>query len=386
MRVILEFIFWILAFFIFWANIGYPLSIILIGKVTKKQNKKIKDYEPTVTLMIVAHNEEKVIEKKLENALKLEYPKDKLEILVSSDNSTDKTDRIVKDFINKNKKYNIRLYTVKDRKGKTNAQNEAAKTVKSEILVMTDANAILKSDSIKELVSSFDNNVVYVSGKLVYSNSEDNLTSNTENIYWNLDTRVRDIESKIQTITAGNGAIYACRTSEYVDFDPIKSHDSAMPLHYALNGKRAIANHNAIAYEKAGEKDADEFERKVRMSRDILSSILPSIKILNFFKYKWFTYFYLGHRTLRYLLWLNHILLFIVNIFLLNYSYIYIISFIFQIIIYIMALLKQVFKINNKFVNFCSYYCMTVLAQFVGVYKTITKQNKPFWEKVESTR
>lgn len=386
MSIFLQILFWMAAFIIAWANVGYPLTIILIGKIINKKNRKLDNYEPTVTIMIVAHNEEKVIEEKLKNVLKVDYPKDKIEILVSSDNSTDKTNAIVEKFIKSHRNSNIRLYKVQERKGKTNAQNEAAKTVKSEILVMTDANAMLKEDSIKEIVSSFDENVAYVSGKLMYSNSNDNLTSNTENVYWDLDTKVREIESNIQTITAGNGAIYACKTNDYHNFSPIQCHDSAMPLYYSLQGKRAIANHNAIAYEKAGENDGDEFKRKVRMSRIVLGSILPSFKILNVFKYKWFTFFYLGHRTSRYLLWLSHIVFFITNLFLLNTSYIYIVTFIMQMIIYLLAIAKNIFNINNKVFNFCSYYSMTIIAQFIGVFKTITGQNKPFWEKAESTR
>ena len=386
MKLILIIFFWMSVFVVFWANVGYPVSVILLEKIIKRQNKKINDYEPTVTLMIVAHNEEKVIKDKLENALKIDYPHDKFEILVSSDNSTDKTNHIVEEFIKRHNNNNIRLYKVLKRMGKTNAQNEAAKTVKSEILVMTDANSMLHEDAIRELVSSFDKNVAYVSGKLIYSNSNDNLTSNTENTYWDLDTKIRNIESNIQTITAGNGAIYACRTADYYDFNPIQCHDSAMPLYYALKGKRAIANHNAIAYEKAGENDNDEFKRKVRMSRIVLSSILPSIKVLNVFKYRWFTYFYLGHRTSRYLLWLSHIILFISNIFLLNFSYFYVFTLTIQLLIYFLAIIKVLFKINNKLINFCFYYCMTILAQLIGVFKTITGQNKPFWEKAESTR
>ena len=383
---IVKTIFWISAFMIFWANIGYPISILILDKVLKRKNKKIENYEPTVTIMIVAHNEEKVIEQKIKNVLELNYPKNKITILITSDNSTDKTNQIVKKNINKYKDRNIVLYEVKERKGKTNAQNEAAKLVKSEIIVMTDANAMLDKDAIKELVSYFDKNVVYVTGKLNYTNERENLTSKTENTYWNLDTKIRDIESNIQTITAGNGALYAVKTKEYVDFDPIMCHDSIMPLYYALNNKRAIANHNAIAYEKAGENNEDEFKRKIRMSRITLKFILPSLKILNIFKYKWFTYFYLGHRTSRYLLWVNHILLFISNALLIKYSYFFLVIFICQCIIYLIAIIKNVFNLNNKLFNFISYYLMTVLAQFIGVVNTITRRNKPFWEKAESTR
>lgn len=201
--------------------------------------------------MIVAHNEEKVIRSKLENAIKLDYPKEKFKILVSSDNSTDKTNDIVEEFIKINKDRDITLYQTKERKGKTNAQNEAARLVETEVLVMTDANSIIEKESIKEIVSSFsDDDIVYVTGRLCYTNSNKNETSNSENLYWDLDTKIREIESRLQTITAGNGALYACRTKDYYCFDPIKCHDSSMPLYYALNGKRAIANQNAIAYEK----------------------------------------------------------------------------------------------------------------------------------------
>ena len=384
--IIFQIIFWVALFGIFWANLGYPISILVLGKIIKRENKKDNSYCPTVTIMIVAHNEEKVIRKKLENVLKVDYPKSKLEILVSSDNSTDKTNEIVKKFINMHKKERIRLYEVKERKGKTNAQNEATKTVKSEILIMTDANALLDKNSVKELVSSFDKNVAYVTGRLVYSNSADSMTSSTENTYWDLDTRIREIESRIQTITAGNGALYACKTKEYHDFEPIQCHDASMPLYYALHGKRAIANHDAIAYEKAGENDKDEFKRKIRMNRVIVNAMLPSIKILNIFRYKWFTYFYLGHRTLRYSLWLNHILLFVSSIILSVHCPLFIFPLVLQLLVYIMALSKTAFKMDNKLFNFCSYYCMTVLAQFIGVLKTITRKNKPFWEKAESTR
>ena len=336
--------------------------------------------------MIVAHNEEKVIAEKLENVISLDYPKNKTTILVTSDNSTDKTNSIVKNFIKKNPKQKIVLYEVKERKGKTNAQNEAAKLVTSEILVMTDANAMLDRNCIKELVSSFTKNVSYVSGVLVYTNKDISSTSGTENTYWDLDTKIRQIESNFQTITAGNGALYAIKTNEYHDFDPIMCHDSAMPLYYSLQGKRALSNNRAIAYEKAGENNQDEFKRKVRMSRIVLRFILPSIKILNVFKYKWYTYFYLGHRTSRYLLWLNHVVLLATNIYLATQSSLYLYFIIAQTLIYLIAIIQIALKTKSKLLTFISYYCMTIFAQFIGVIKTILRKDKPFWEKAESTR
>ena len=381
---LIKVLFWIAVFMIFWANIGYPTSIFLLDKLVKSKENITTKSIPTVTIMIVAHNEEKVIKNKLDNVLTLNYPKDKYNILITSDNSTDKTNEIVENYAKEY--FNIQLYKVKERKGKTNAQNEAAKLVKSEILVMTDANSILHKECLNHLVGSFTEDVSYVTGRLVYSNTDENTTSKTENSYWDVDTRVREIESRLQTITAGNGALYAVKTVDYHDFDPLMSHDSAMPLYYALKGKRAIANHKAIAYEKAGENNEDEFNRKVRMSRIVLKFILPDIRILNFIKYKWFTYFYLGHRTSRYLLWFNHILSYLLNIVLIPAGFIYLLAFVIQTLVYLFAILNYKFNIKNKFSNLAFYYCMTILAQFIGVFKSITGKNKPFWEKAESTR
>lgn len=388
MHVTLLFIFYLCAFIIFWAMIGYPFSLRLLRKIYQNRSlKKNYNYEPTVTVMVVAHNEEKVIKDKLENIINLDYPRNKIEFLIASDNSTDKTNQIVKDFIKKHPEYKIRLYEVKERKGKTNAQNEAQKTVTSEILVMTDANSILKSNAVRELVAAFsEDDISYVCGRLVFTNKDFSDVTSSENTYWDAETSIRKIESDIQTITAGNGAIYACRNAEYYDFDPMQSHDANMPRYYALNNKRALFNPDAIAFEKAGENIKDEFKRKVRMNRGILRGILPDIRILNFFKYRWYSYFYFGHRTCRYLLWIAHLLLFLSNIFLSTELWFYLITFIGQLLFYLLALLKLIFKTNNKLLTLIYYYCVTIISQWVGVYNILTGKAKPYWEKAESTR
>lgn len=381
-------LFWLSVFIIFWAMIGYPLSLLLIDKFFKFKDEE-KDYTHvlSVTVMVVAHNEEQIIQQKLENLIQLNYPKERLEILVTSDNSTDGTNEIIKNFIKEHPSFNIRLFEVVNRMGKTNAQNEAQKTVKSDILVMTDANAMLDADAVRELVASFTSEkIAYVTGRLVYINEENSPTSASESDYWNLDLKIRDIESRIQTITAGNGALYACRTSEYVDFDPIKSHDSMMPLYYGLQQRRAIMNSHALVYEKAGETQEDEFGRKVRMNRVLLGQIIPDFRMFNMTKYKWFSYFYFGHRTCRNALWLAHFLIFLSNIFIVNVSQFYFLSIGLQIIFYLFALIQQIFNTESKVLSLINYYTMTIVAQWVGVIHTITGKSKPFWEKAETTR
>ncbi len=388
MIVTLKILFYISAFVIFWAMIGYPLSVRILGKLYKKrQITRNYSNQPSVTIMVVAHNEEKVILDKLNNIVQIEYPKDKIEYVIVSDNSTDGTNEIVRDFIKSYPKMNVRLFEVEKRMGKTNAQNEAHKTITTEFTVMTDANSMLDKNSVIELMAAFTSkNISYVTGRLTFSNNLRTDVSNSEASYWDSDLTTREIESNIQTITAGNGALYACRTKEYYDFNPIFSHDSSMPLYYGLKGKRAIANHRAIAYEKAGEVIEDEFKRKVRMNRVILKHILPDIRLLNIFKYKWFSYFYFGHRTCRYLLWIAHLLLFIASGILMKHHWIYATAFIGQLLFYTLALLKVFSKSNNKLLCLIYYYCVTIVAQWVGVYNVLTGKTKPFWEKAESTR
>ena len=377
------------AFVIFFAMIGYPLLLSLLDKILKPLPiKKDFEFEPTVSYMIVAHNEESVILKKLKNTLEIDYPKEKLQIIVASDNSTDGTNSIVKNFIERNSSYNIFLYCSKKHKGKTNAQNEAQKISNGEILVMTDANTMIKSDAIKELVACFtEPNIVYVSGRLIYSNKDDNATSNSESTYWDLDLRMRDVESRFWSITAGNGALYACRNSEYVDFDPITCHDSIMPFTYSKQGKRALFNPDAIAVEKAGENNNDEYKRKVRMNRDIIDMLFWGATVINPFRYHWFSLFYFGHRTCRYSLWLAHLLM-VFSSFLLYYYGFFpgLIFAIMQIIFFSLAIFVLKYGTNNKLLHLVGYYGMTVFSQLHGVYNIIFGKAKPVWEKAKSTR
>ena len=384
----MELLFYISIFLIFYAFIGYPLSLIVLNKLGEGKMLNIdKGYEPSITIIIPAHNEEKVIENKLKNLIGLDYPKDKIEIIIASDNSSDNTNLIVRTFIQNNKESNIRLYDVNERKGKTNAQNEAVRDSNGEVIIFSDANSMLKENSLYELVKFMsDETVAYVSGQLVYTNGDISNTSNAESTYWNYDLFMREVESKFGSITAGNGAIYAIRKSDYVEFDPIKSHDSAMPIESVLMGKRAVYNKKAIAYEKAGETSEDEFKRKVRMSRYILNVHFERLDKYNFFKYGWFSYFYFCHRHLRNSLFILHILLFISNLFIMKHSYIFKIMGTCQIIFYIIAISYKLFRYKNKLMYLPYYYSLTIFAQLIGAIRQISGKSKPFWNIVETTR
>lgn len=381
-------IWWISAFIIFWAMLGYPLSLILLNKLFGRDNKKDYGYEPSVTVMIVVHNEAGDIAAKLNNTVALDYPADKLEVIIASDYSTDGTDEIVERFIKEHPEIKMRLHRTVGRGGKTVAQNEAQKLCTTELLVMTDANAMLEKNAVRELAAAFsDPSVAYVTGQLKYINTKSNDAAASEGLYWKMDLACRRAESRIQTITAGNGALYAVKNRDYKVVAPIKSHDSQFPVLYALDGRRALYNPEAVAYEKAGEVRSDEYKRKVRMNRAILKGVMPGISIMNVFKYRWFSYFYFGHRTCRYLLWLAHLLVFAVNIPLaVTGNTVMAVLLALQAAVYLAAGIGMWTGCRCRLVRTITYYCMTVVAQWRGVFNMLTGKAAPFWGKAESTR
>ena len=374
-------------FIIFWAMIGYPLSIRLLGGIVVRDNPRDYSRTPTVTVMVVAHNEEKVIEKKLNNLLLIDYPREKIDFIVTSDASTDDTNQIVSQFADRHPEMKLRLHEAIEHKGKTNAQNEAQKLVSSEFLVMTDANAMLDPGCVKELMACFTSNeIAYVCGSLQYGNAEDNVTAHSESTYWSTDVATREIEGRIASITAGNGALYACRNSDYFDAEPIQCHDSAMPFQFALKKKRSINCLQAIAYEKAGETNRDEYRRKERMFRSILEAPKNMRQVINPFKYGWFSYFYFGHRFCRYSLWWAHLMLFATNCLLLPLGFAFITLLIFQITFLLLSIFQSFAQTSSVALAAVRYYTMTIMAQIVAVWRSITGKTRPTWESVESTR
>lgn len=381
----MKIIFFIAGFAIFYAMIGYPLTLLVLEKILKRKNTKDLSYKPFVSVIISAYNEEKVIEKKLENIIATSYPS--YEVIVANDASSDRTVEIVNDFIIRHPDKNIRLNTVKNHLGKTNAQDEAVEVANGHIIVFSDANSMFKADAIDELVSFFtDENIEYVCGSLIYSKDDDIASVVAENSYWDVELLMRKIESEISTIAAGNGAIYAVRKKDYRHYNLVSSHDYEIPLAAGLNNKRALYNPQAIAVEKAGATTKDEFKRKVRMQRRILSNIFTNLHRLNIFKYGWFSFFHFNHKTLRFLQAFNHIVLFIANLSLLNQGVFYRLFFLGQVAFFTLAAIGKLTESKTKIFYFPRYYTMMMLAQIKGAINEATGKSKPTWEKAETTR
>jgi cellulose synthase/poly-beta-1,6-N-acetylglucosamine synthase-like glycosyltransferase len=244
-----------------WTHAGYPLAAAAAASLGGNRPRGDGGDRPlpSVALVIAAHDEEGVIGERLDNALALDYPGDRLEVVVSLDGSTDATRRIAEG-------YTSRGVRVLDnaRGGKVAAQNAAVRATASDVVAFSDANSMWEPDALRRLVERLaDPEVGYVCGRLRLVDPVDG--RNVEGHYWRYELWLRAQESRLGSITAGNGAIYAVRRSAYLELSPEHSHDIALPFRLRRAGLRSLYEPEAVATEPAAATTSAEWDRKVRM-------------------------------------------------------------------------------------------------------------------------
>ncbi len=252
-------LFWLAAGALAWTHAGYPIAARALAR-RRPRPVRGGDWTPSVSVVVAAHDEEDVIERRVLNLLELDYPADRLEVVVASDASEDATDAIVERIAAGDPR--LRLLRC-PRSGKVAAQDRAARESAAEILAFSDANATWAEDALRKLVRPFaDPAVAYACGRLVLQRPDG---TNREGTYWRLELSLREQESALGSITGGNGAIYAVRRSDYVEVDPRFGHDLSLPYLMVQRGLRAVYEPGALAFEKPARDLEDEYRRKVRM-------------------------------------------------------------------------------------------------------------------------
>jgi len=220
----LERVFWLSVMLVVLVTVGYPVLLALCWPLARR-TRRIDDAEPHVSLIIAAFNEEAVLAGKLENSLALDYPSERLEMIVASDGSTDRTDSIAESFQDRG----VTLLRL-SRTGKTGVQNEAARIARGDILVFSDANASYRTDAIRKLVRNFaDPEVACVCGQLVYEGNSEGAGSG-EGVYWAYENFMKRRESDLSSLIGANGSIYAVRRGDYVELDGDLISDFVEPL------------------------------------------------------------------------------------------------------------------------------------------------------------
>ena len=283
-------VFWTSAGAIAWTHAGYPLAAAALARLRPRPVAR-GDVEPTVSLVVAAHNEEASIAARLENALALEYPPEKLEVVVASDASSDGTDAIVEAVAAAEPR--VRLVRC-PRGGKLAAINHVWEGTGGEILAFSDATSRWDADALRKLVRNFaDPEVSYVSGQLVWEQGDG---TSREGLYWRYENWVRASESAFGSITGGLGPIYAVRREDFVA-QPY-GQDAALPAIMAQRGRRAVFDPEAVAREKPAGSPEAEYGRKARMFTWSWYHLLagsPTRGVDPLYRAEW-----LSHRVLRY--------------------------------------------------------------------------------------
>ena len=290
-------LFWASAGALVWTHAGYPLAARMLVRVRERPVRRDDDLLPPVSLIVAAHNEETVIERRLENLRSLDYPSDRLELVVTSDASTDRTEQLAE---------GAGARVIRNvRGGKVAAQDNAVRESTAEIVAFSDANSTWAPDALRKLVRSFaDPDVAYVCGRL---NVQADDGANKEGLYWRYELALRADESRLDSVTGGNGSIYAVRRADYVEVDPRFGHDLSFPYLMVQRGRRAVYEPEANAYEQATPTTVDEYRRKVRMFEHCWAIVVEG-KMLRRLRPLYLVEV-LSHRHLRYGSGLLHLVL-----------------------------------------------------------------------------
>ena len=368
--------FWASAALIVHTHVTYPLSLAALARLRRRApNSPATQDAPSVSLIIAAHNEEAVIAQRVRNALSSDFPRERLEVIVASDGSDDRTAELAR-------AAGADLVLELPRQGKVEAQNAAVAEASGEILAFSDANSAWDSDAVSVLAAALaDPDVGYVCGQLRLSGADG---ENQEGAYWRYEMAVRSMESSLGSVTAGNGAIYAVRRDSYVVMPSDRSHDLCLPYLTVKAGKRAIYEPAARAEEQAAPTLGGEWQRKRRMMNRAWG-ILLNDGILSPRGYgATYAYEILSHRAIRYATPFLHLVALGTNVALLGEGSIYAFTLAAQGAVLAAAALARVIPLLPFRV--AAYYVTVTASIAAGLFDRIRRGPAKTWDAVEGTR
>lgn len=374
----LETIFWFLLLMTFYVYAGYPLVLFLFRPEEEVQDKS--ENLPLVTLFIPAYNEEKVIGEKILNSLSLEYPKDKIEIVVASDCSTDGTENEVNRFKDKG----VKFFESVKRKGKNSIINDFVGSCKGEVIVFTDANCLFEKDAVKLLTGKFsDNRTGLVVGRLKYIDEKSSVGKG-EGMYFRYESMIKKMESSFGTLVAATGSIYAIRRDLFSKLDFDVANDLTHPIQTASKGFRIVFEERAVAVEKATVSAKEEFSRRVRIVTRGLTAFMRYWRRYGMLNGMW-GFCFVSHKLIRWFIPFFLIAIFTLNIFL--SSFIYNTIFAIQCAFYLLSACGFLFrKKMGRFFSVPFYFILVNLAAMSGVLRYFSGKRQSLWDVAETTR
>ncbi len=341
-----------------WTHALYPATVALAARVRTKRVALDDGYLPSVAVIVTAYNEEDVIERRLENLRALDYPPELVELVVTSDASTDRTEELAE-------AAGARVIR-NPRGGKVAAQDAAVRATEADVVAFSDANATWAPDALRKLVRNFaDPAVAYVCGRLRLEAADG---ANKEGVYWRYELVTRDGESRLGSVTAGNGSIYALRRSDYAEVDPRFGHDLSLPYLMVQRGRRAIYEPEALAFERPTPTNESEYRRKVRMFEHAWLIVLRGKMLRGQRLGYWLAL--VSHRHLRYASGILHLILLGSSIALFDHGTVYLVVLGLQLGLFAAALVG---------VGIARYYVLITWATVVALWNYLRRGVPATW-------
>jgi cellulose synthase/poly-beta-1,6-N-acetylglucosamine synthase-like glycosyltransferase len=373
-----EICFWTAVGLLVYAQLGYALVLGVLDRLIRPRAivATTQAALPSVSLIVAAHDERDVIAARVANARALDYPAELLELVVSCDGCTDGTAQIARDA-------GVDLVLERAREGKVRAQDAAVAASHGELVAFSDANASWEPDALRQLVTAFeDPRVGYACGQVRFVRSEDG--SNQEGLYWRYEMAVRALESRLASVTAGNGAIYATRREAYIVVDAIMGHDLSFPFNMVKRGWRAVYAPAAQATEKMVPTVEGEFARKRRMMSHAWPIIVRGGMLSPRGYGPLYAFMIVSHRLLRYASPALHAIALVANAVLLGQGAIYVATFVAQLALLAAAALAGTLRARPLLI--ARYYVLTTASLALGLWDWLRHGTAASWEPAEGAR
>jgi len=370
-------LFWSVLALVVYTYIGFPLTLWLLSNIRGKIPLNEEAFYPTVTLVVSAYNEEVGIEEKLKNCISLEYPREKIQIIILSDGSTDNTNQIVKD----HEGQNLKLVIFSEHRGKHQTIKDSLSMMGGEILIFTDADVTLKKDALVNIVKPFrEKHVGAVGGNLEYRAVSSSFRY--RNYYWMAEQYVRLRESDLGAMCFIPGPFWALRKELFpLDVPLHAAIDAVIPMRVISAGYAVVMAENARAATLSCSSVPSDARTLVRTVNRGFQAILHNAQLLNVFRYPIISFCLIWHKLMR---WLTIFLLFILLLSSLKLSGIsfYRYLFIGQIIFYLLALTGAVSAKARRIpvIQLPYYICSNLLASFVGLWQSIFNKRISRWQ------
>jgi len=383
MKIAMEIVFWLSAAALLYTYAGYPLLLFIVSTF-RPLTVRVGDYQPTVSLIITAYNEELDLAAKLENTLTLDYPHELIEIIVASDCSTDRTDDIVREFAARG----VRLHRQPQRLGKTAAQNAAVERAGGEIVVFSDATTLYQPDVLRILMPNFaDSSVGCATGRVVYNDAATSSVGHGTRSYWSYEFLLKKGESSACSLTGVCGCLYAVRRSAYVPLYHEACSDFIIATKMVEQGLRAVYEPGAVCMEETNQRADKELKARVRIITQTLSDLWRNRAMLNPLISGFYAIQLFSHKVMRYLAPLSLIAMLAASAWLAPRSTFYVVVCAGQLSVYGAAILAWALERagwHSPLLGIPQYFVLANIASLIGFYKFLRGERYVRWEPVRA--